>query len=630
MLFIFITFFFSILYSALDNFRTESQKTDVWQTARDKAIDAQEQAQDALGILEPIVKNLSKDLTNAKQMPKKFDDAIKDIDQATDQVNDVVKLFPQLEQLIDELVIKQNEIDKINSDLGERMERLRRQIETARDVANGIKVGVNFHPNTTLELQPIKMPEYLTTNSRVSAYFRTEKPNGFLMYFGNENATTPSGTRRGKHNDFIALEIENGYPILTMDLDGKPQKIIGNKNVADGKWYQVIAERTGSIVKLTIREELDDGEEHLHEVTETIAGPNAEFNVEKENSKLFVGGYPPDFNLHAKGLKYSSFEGQIEDLRIGDEEIGLWNFIDGQDNNHGAYERDRLIASVIPATGYRFSGQGYAILDSKPYTFKHKSSIQFKFKTGRDTEDGLMFYAGKNRHFISVEMRKGGVYFQYKLGQHLVSIGSDQMFNDDQWHKVEAERLGRTGVLKVDGMVIYKKETADGTEENLKISDTMYFGGLPDKTNHTEVIDKNFDGCIDEVFISGTPVDLSNNLKTYGVRQSCPAKFSAILSYPPEQFGYLRQGNVSSANHFQINLKFKSIQEHGIIFYATNYDQSATIGLTLSEGSLILRSMGIEVHSGYSKFNNGEWHVVTAVRDAKILRLVVDDLNIYK
>lgn len=600
---------------SLDQITIDSQ-TELWQNARDQAIDAQEKAQDALGILKPIVKDLPTELERAKQMPKDVDDTNNDIAQARNQVDRIASLLPSVTKLFKDLDSKQDDISRLHSDLGDRLEKLKEQIDMARVIANGIKVGVRFYPNTTLELPPPQNLPLLEASSQISTYFKTDKPDGFLFYLGNENKT-------GK-DDFMALEVENGYPILTVDLGNGSKKIISNKHISNDQWHQVIVERNGNDVKLIVREELPNGKDQFHEVKDTVPG-NGEFNVDSKKSKLFVGGYPPDFQIQ-DGIRYSAFEGEIEDFRIGDQEVGLWNFVDGQDNNHGAMERNQLQSSELPATGYRFSGNGFVTLDSRPYSFKQRSNIQFKFKVARDTTDGLIFYAGKNRHFISIEMRNGGIFFKYKLGQHMVKIGSDQMFNDDQWHLVEAVRDGRSGILKVDRNPIYQEETTiAGTEDNLKITDLMYFGGYPGKLNHTEITQKNFDGCIDEVYISGTPVDLSRHRQAYGVRPGCPTKFSTVLSYPPRQFGYLRRGNVSSDNHFQINLKFQSRQKDGLLFYATNHDQSSTIGLTLQDGSLVLRSMKQELNTGNAKYNNGDWHVVRVIHDAKKLRLKIDD-----
>lgn len=597
-----------------------SSQSDIWENARDKAIEAQKQAEETKEILQPILKTLPNDLSNATQISKKIDDTNMDINDARDHIERVAKILPNLKSMVDTLKERQQEIGQASDNLSDRIGKLKNQIEMARDIANSIKVGVRFHPNTTLELQPPPSLAQLATNSRVSAYFRTNRPNGVLMYLGNENR---ADGKRGKNDDFMAIEIENGYPVLKVDFGNGSEKINSNRNVENGNWHQVIVERTGNDIKLTIREETEDGKERDHETEHTLGGNQNIFDLDSKNSRLFVGGYPPDFNPQ-EGLTESSFEGEVEDVRINDEEVGLWNFVDGQNNIDGAQERNQLIASKVQPTGYRFSGHGYVILDSKPYNFKQRSNIQFKFKTNRDTTDGLMFYAGKNRYFISIEMENGGIYFKYKLGQHAVSIGSDEQLNDDQWHRVAAERDGRVGILKIDGKTIYQQETPVGTEENLKISDSMYFGGYPGQINHTEVVSKKFDGCIDEVFISGTPVDLSRNMKAYGVRAGCAVKFSTILSYHPRQFGYLRH-NITSSNQLQINLKFKTKQGKGIIFYATDKNQENTFSLSLENGALVLRSQNAEASTHPNIYNDSEWHFLVAKHDGEKLRLSVDD-----
>lgn len=309
--------------------------------------------------------------------------------------------------------------------------------------------------------------------------------------------------------------------------------------------------------------------------------------------------------------------------------IQFRNFVDGQNNNDGARERDELVASEIQPTGYRFGGRGYVTLDAKPYSFKQRSNIKFRFKAGRDTSNGLMFYAGLDNHFISVELKDGGVYFQYKLGQHLVSIGTSEQFNDDEWHYVEAERNGPDGVLKIDNKKIYQEETPDSSEksfveENLKISDKMYFGGHPDGISHPEITDKNFDGCIDNVFINSNPVALTRNIKAYGVRPGCATKFSTTSSYPPGQPGHLRQ-QINSTDSLRINLKFKTKQDKGLIFYISDYNQENTLGLALENGALTLYSQSARVNTQPRTYNDSEWHHLWLLYDGSKLSLSVDN-----
>ena len=103
-------------------------------------------------------------------------------------------------------------------------------------------MGVTFSQNTALELRnPESLPQ-LATSTKVSLYFKTNKPNGFLLYLGNEEGAHRK-MRRVRSDDFLALQIENGYPILTIDLGSGAQKIISDKFVSDDVWYQAIVER---------------------------------------------------------------------------------------------------------------------------------------------------------------------------------------------------------------------------------------------------------------------------------------------------------------------------------------------------------------------------------------------------
>lgn len=41
----------------------------------------------------------------------------------------------------------------------------------------------------------------------------------------------------------MAIMIENGFPLVVMDLGGGATKIISDKQVNDNRWYQVIVDR---------------------------------------------------------------------------------------------------------------------------------------------------------------------------------------------------------------------------------------------------------------------------------------------------------------------------------------------------------------------------------------------------
>lgn len=97
--------------------------------------------------------------------------------------------------------------------------------------------------------------------------------------------------------------------------------------------------RVGHTAKLTIVEQLPGG--HVKETVKesALTGPYTIFNLDKEKSKIFVGGYPTNYEKMQQQIDKDSFQGEIEDIVIGNTPVSLWNFNDGYENNHGADER---------------------------------------------------------------------------------------------------------------------------------------------------------------------------------------------------------------------------------------------------------------------------------------------------
>jgi len=60
--------------------------------------------------------------------------------------------------------------------------------------------------------------------------------NGFLAYLGN-TVNTNKQLRRTLTDDYMALEIHNGYLTLTTDLGSGPHSIVHDRYVSDNVWY---------------------------------------------------------------------------------------------------------------------------------------------------------------------------------------------------------------------------------------------------------------------------------------------------------------------------------------------------------------------------------------------------------
>lgn len=68
------------------------------------------------------------------------------MEQVEQQVPEMMELATNLRQKKESIQIK-------GIDVGDRLKALRRSIQKTRELANKIKVGVDFQPNTTIELQ---------------------------------------------------------------------------------------------------------------------------------------------------------------------------------------------------------------------------------------------------------------------------------------------------------------------------------------------------------------------------------------------------------------------------------------------------------------------------------------------
>lgn len=110
------------------------------------------------------------------------------------------------------------------------------------------------------------------------------------------------------------------------------------------------------------------------------------------------------------------------------------------------------------------------------------------------------------------------------MSKDSVVIGSStKQYNDGKPHIVQALRDRTKGKLSVDG-VPFDTDESYGDIDALMTTGFLYFGGYPGKHNFIEVTNIGFDGCIDDVKLWTTPVDLNQNKEAFGVIPGCPNK----------------------------------------------------------------------------------------------------------
>lgn len=78
----------------------------------------------------------------------------------------------------------------------------------------------------------------------------------------------------------------------------------------------------------------------------------------------------------------------------------------------------------------------------------------------------------------------------------------------------------------------------------------------------------------------------------------------------------------------QLTFKFKTEEENGLIFYSSNDDQSNFLYVGLENGGIVMKSQpGGEIKTRDMKFNDKEWHYVSATKAVNQMRLDIDDFS---
>lgn len=70
------------------------------------------------------------------------------------------------------------------------------------------------------------------------------------------------------------------------------------------------------------------------------------------------------------------------------------------------------LEELAPSTGFRFNGNGYIIIDARAMSLRHRSYIHLSFKTF--APNGLLFLAGKENTFMSLEIKNGNILYQVR------------------------------------------------------------------------------------------------------------------------------------------------------------------------------------------------------------------------
>ncbi|XP_029589199.1 neurexin-3 isoform X14 [Salmo trutta] len=339
----------------------------------------------------------------------------------------------------------------------------------------------------------VVMPSVMHTEAEdVSLRFKSQRAFGLLMAATSRDSA-----------DTLRLELDSGRVKLTVNLDcvrincntsKGPETLYAGQKLNDNDWHSVRVVRRGKNFKLTVDEDMAEGQ---------MAGDHTrlEFhNVETGilTERRFVSSSPSSFIGHLQGLKFNGMF-YIDMCKNGDIDFCELN---------ARFGMRSIIADPVT---FKSKGSYLGLATLQAYTTMH---LFFQFKT--TSPDGfILFNSGDGNDFIAVELVKGFVHYVFDLGNgpSLLKGNSDSALNDNQWHNVVITRdATNTHTLKVDAKSV--TQNVNGAK-NLDLKGDLFVAGLgPNMYQNLPklvVSREGFQGCLASVDLNGRLPDLIND-----------------------------------------------------------------------------------------------------------------------
>ncbi|KAM6965537.1 neurexin-3b-like isoform 7-T7 [Aplochiton taeniatus] len=330
----------------------------------------------------------------------------------------------------------------------------------------------------------VVMPGVVHTEAEdVSLRFMSQRAFGLLMAATSRDSA-----------DTLRLELDSGRVKLTVNLGKGPEVLYAGQKLNDNDWHSVRVVRRGKNFKLTVDEDMAEGQ---------MAGDHTrlEFhNVETGilTERRFVSSAPSSFIGHLQGLKFNGMF-YIDMCKNGDIDFCELN---------ARFGMRSIIADPVT---FKTKGSYLGLATLQAYSTMH---LFFQFKT--TSPDGfVIFNSGDGNDFIAVELVKGFIHYVFDLGNgpSLLKGNSENPLNDNQWHNVVITRdAANTHTLKVDAKSV--TQNVNGAK-NLDLKGDLFIGGLGPNMYQSlpklVVSREGFQGCLASVDLNGRLPDLIND-----------------------------------------------------------------------------------------------------------------------
>ncbi|ROT86038.1 Laminin subunit alpha-1 [Penaeus vannamei] len=453
-------------------------------------------------------------------------------------------------------------------------------------------------------------------------------------------------------SDFMAVEMFNRKIEFIWDAGGGTKRIVhplrlltNDQQVTDDtKWYHISISRIGNIGQLTVLPaNLPPGEEA--DSTPVSGASPAGFSKMDllPTDTLWIGGAPPRAQNVMKAKK---FAGCLHTVFIDGENIGLWNFTESEGCG-ACNEGEKLVLKQTNEIAVGFNGKGYFKGTNRIRRPKQYYSTVLAFKTL--DEDALLFLAvneAKNQYF-SISLDDGHVVFTVQFDrQTRLIMKSGKKHNNNEMIQIQAivqnkamggARMGRLVVGDQDQLGTVK----GGPDLDLSYV-PYYFGGVDPEFDRnrwgSELVLRSLLGCMGRLSVLDEGKNPLTDGQFYGIENTCAEK-------PLNEVGFLGQGFVELPSHVlkresNFGFTFQTMESDALLMLSTFVGQPLEPGevhppdfysVSLVEGHLDIQlngGTGIERIMSAEKFNDGQLHSISVIKENRRVTLKVDDREV--
>ncbi|KAM8966841.1 neural-cadherin-like [Pelodytes ibericus] len=407
-------------------------------------------------------------------------------------------------------------------------------------------------------------PMSLCFESRISLDILTDVSDGMLLFNG-----PMSSSIHDQSEDFIALELQNGSPVLVINHGSGslflqfPTKV----NTADRRWHTIQILSNGKKVKMTLDYCSDDLAPDSVGLQGTLRDRSScEVSGETAGSKRFLDVYQPLqlggvrnplLHLHP-ALLFKGFTGCIRNLRVDSKVYDLEQPAESVNSAPSCPMTDELCkAARSPSCGghgFCTSGLNSVRCDCQPgysgenckavlqeWSFEHDSwihyrihrslslhltSIQLMARTRVQLSTFLSLVSKDRSSFLRLEVADGHFAVRFSFGdrEHFIRIPNLRI-DHGQWVVLNLERYDNGFTLRIDGGGGDREVTS--TKGKNSLFDADLSSVLLGKSSPQEA-ENDFQGCLRDVRLNGHQLPLdghSNGYSTvaglHGVSNGC-------------------------------------------------------------------------------------------------------------